>query len=74
MLTLWTGNDGCVVVWNLTSGEMIQEINVPAVGYISAISWTDIDDHGETMFAFGASDGNIQLYERLNDVCTQRFQ
>jgi hypothetical protein len=22
------------------------------------------------MFVFGSSDGNIQLYERLNDVCT----
>ncbi|KAG2049755.1 WD40 repeat-like protein [Suillus hirtellus] len=67
-LLLTGGNDGRVVVWNLTSGEMIQEINVPTVGYISTISWTDIDDRGETMFAFGASDGNIQLYERLNDA------
>jgi|ERR1700679_1647125 hypothetical protein len=49
---------------------MMQEINVPAAGYISAITWMDVDDRGETMFAFGSSDGNIQLYERLNDVCT----
>ncbi|KAG1844686.1 WD40-repeat-containing domain protein, partial [Suillus subluteus] len=67
-LLLTGGNDGHVVLWNLTSGEMMQEINVPAAGYISAISWTDVDDCGETMFVFGALDGNIQLYERLNDA------
>lgn len=47
---------------------MIQEIHSPAAGYISAIIWADVDDRGETMFAFGASDGNIQMYERINDV------
>ncbi|KAG1722554.1 uncharacterized protein EDB91DRAFT_1032179, partial [Suillus paluster] len=55
------------VVWSLVSGEMIQEIFAPAAGYISAIIWMDIDDHGESTFAFGASDGNIQVYERSND-------
>lgn len=50
------------------SGEMIQEIFTPAAGYISAITWMDVDDGGETTFAFGASDGNIQVYERSNDV------
>ncbi|KAG1900889.1 uncharacterized protein F5891DRAFT_951364, partial [Suillus fuscotomentosus] len=53
---------------SLMSGEMMQEINVPAAGYISAITWMDVDDRGETMFAFRSSDGNIQLYERLNDA------
>ncbi|KAG2738937.1 WD40 repeat-like protein, partial [Suillus brevipes Sb2] len=67
-LLLTGGNDGRVVVWSLTSGEMIQEIHSPAAGYISAIIWADVDDRGETMFAFGASDGNIQMYERINDA------
>ncbi|KAG1853454.1 WD40-repeat-containing domain protein [Suillus subalutaceus] len=60
-LLLTRGNDGRVVVWSLASGEMIQEIYSPAAGYISAITWADVDDRGETMFAFGASDGNIQI-------------
>ncbi|KAG1874140.1 WD40-repeat-containing domain protein, partial [Suillus tomentosus] len=67
-LLLTGGNDGRVVLWSLASGEMIQEIYSPAAGYISAITWTDMDDRGETMFAFGASDGNIQMYERVNDA------
>jgi hypothetical protein len=67
MLTAEIGNDSRVVVWGLTSGEMIQEIVSPVAGYISAITWIDVDDHGET-FAFGASDGNVQIYERTNDV------
>jgi len=62
------GNDSRIVVWNLISGEMIQEMSAPSAGYISAITWVDIDDCGETTFAFGASDGNIQIYERTNDV------
>jgi hypothetical protein len=62
------GNDSRIVVWSLVSGEMIQEIFTPAAGYISAITWMDVDDRGETTFAFGASDGNIQVYERSHDV------
>ena len=68
MLTAEIGNDSRIVVWSLVSGEMIQELFVPAAGYISAIIWIDFDDHGESAFAFGASDGNIQIYERSNDV------
>lgn len=67
-LLLTGGNDSRVVVWSLTSGEMIQEIVSPAAGYISAITWIDVDDRGETTFAFGASDGNVQIYERTNDA------
>ncbi|KAG2145752.1 WD40-repeat-containing domain protein [Suillus cothurnatus] len=67
-LLLTGGNDSRIVVWSLVSGEMIQEIFTPAAGYISAITWMDVDDRGETTFAFGASDGNIQVYERSNDA------
>ncbi|KAG2095102.1 WD40-repeat-containing domain protein, partial [Suillus discolor] len=67
-LLLTGGSSSFLLLYFLASGEMIQEIYSPAAGYISAITWTDIDDRGETMFAFGASDGNIQMYERINDA------
>jgi hypothetical protein len=66
MLTAEIGNDSRVVVWSLTSGEMIQEIVSPVAGYISAITWIDVNDREEMTFAFGASDGNVQIYERTN--------
>ncbi|KAG2094394.1 uncharacterized protein F5147DRAFT_778998 [Suillus discolor] len=47
---------------------MIQEIFTPAAGYISAITWMHVDDRSEASFAFGASDGNIQVYERSNEA------
>ncbi|KAG2336462.1 WD40 repeat-like protein [Suillus weaverae] len=67
-LLLTGGNDSRVVVWSLTSSEMIQEIVSPVAGYISVITWIDVDDCGETTFAFGVSDGNVQIYERTNDA------
>ncbi|KAG2115322.1 WD40 repeat-like protein [Suillus discolor] len=67
-LLITGGNDSRIVVWSLVSGEMIQEIFAPGAGYISAIIWMDFDDHGESAFAFGALDGNIQIYERSNDA------
>ncbi|KAG2341222.1 WD40 repeat-like protein, partial [Suillus weaverae] len=66
-LLLTGGNDSQIVVWSLVSGEMMQEIFTPAAGYISAITWMHGNDHSEMSFAFGASDGNIQVYERSND-------
>ena len=62
------GNDSCVVVWSLVSGEMIQEFCVPSAGFISCLAWVKFSDGGEDMFIFGASDGNIHLYERRKDV------
>ena len=58
-----SGNDSRVVVWNLTSGEMIQEFCVPSIGFISCLAWIKLSDGEEDMFVFGASDGNIHLYE-----------
>ncbi|KAG1863244.1 WD40-repeat-containing domain protein [Suillus subalutaceus] len=52
-LLLTGGNDSRVVVWNLTSGEMIQEIISPAAGYISAITWVTDNVHScQALFKF----------------------
>jgi hypothetical protein len=68
VLKLHIGNDGRIVLWSLVLGEMIREIYSPVMGYISAITWTDTDDSREDMFVFGASNSNIQMYERINDA------
>ena len=59
-----SGNDSRVVVWNLTSGEMIQELCVPSAGFISCLAWVLLSDSEEDVCVFGASNGNIHLYER----------
>ncbi|KAG6372572.1 WD40-repeat-containing domain protein [Boletus reticuloceps] len=61
------GNDSRVVVWNLTSGEMIQEFCVPSAGFISCLTWIYLSNEEEDAFVFGASDGNIYLYARGKD-------
>ena len=62
-----SGNDSRVVVWNLTSGEMIQEFCVPSAGFISCLAWIKLSDGEEDVFVFGASDRNIHLYEQSKD-------
>jgi hypothetical protein len=62
------GNDSRVVVWSLTSGEMIQEFCVPSAGFISCLAWVKFSNEGEDRFIFRAFDGNIHLYERQTDV------
>lgn len=66
-LTSVAGNDSRVVVWNLSSGEMLQEICVPSAGFIGCLAWVKLADRDEDAFVFGASDGNIHLYQRTND-------
>ncbi|KAI9455841.1 WD40-repeat-containing domain protein [Boletus coccyginus] len=61
------GNDSRVVLWSLSSGEMTQEICVPSAGFISCLAWLKLTDRDEDAFVFGASDGNIHLYQRSED-------
>ena len=57
-----TGNDSRIVIWNLSSGEMLQEICAPSAGFISCLAWIKLADRDEDSFVFSASDGNIHLY------------
>ncbi|KAG2064567.1 hypothetical protein BDR04DRAFT_1122482 [Suillus decipiens] len=56
-----------IVFYQIYSHSSHQEIFMPAAGYISAITSMHSNNHSETSFAFGASDGNIQIYERSNE-------
>jgi WD40 repeat protein len=63
----YSGNDSHVVVWSLASGEMVQELCIPSAGYISCLAWLKLGDHDEDSFVFGASDGNIHLFQCSKD-------
>ncbi|KIK76610.1 hypothetical protein PAXRUDRAFT_169373, partial [Paxillus rubicundulus Ve08.2h10] len=58
----------CIVIWNLASGEMMQEISVLSAGFISCLAWVKLSDENEDAFVFGVSDGNIHLYEQCMDM------
>ena len=62
-----TGNDSRIVIWNLSSGEMLQEICTPSAGFISCLAWIKLADRDEDSFVFGASGGNIHLYQCMNE-------
>ena len=62
------GNDSRVVIWNLASGEMIQEFCIPSAGFMSCLAWVKLSDRGEDTFIFGASDRNVHLYEHRKDA------
>jgi len=60
---VWLGNNSQVVVWNLASGKIIQELCVPLASFMSCLTWIKLLNGGENMFRFGASDENIHLYK-----------
>ena len=64
--TVQSGNDSCIVIWSLSSDEMIQEVHVPSAGFISCLKWIGLSNQ-EDMFVFGASDGNIHLCRQCKD-------
>lgn len=53
------GNDGQLVVWNLLTGERIQDIDCAFNGQISCSVWVDTKE----TFVFGCADGSIHLYK-----------
>ena len=58
------GDDAELVVWNLSTGEMMQTIPCPFFGAVGAIVWLpamSVLSHG---FAFGCADGSIHIYTR----------
>ncbi|KAF8547567.1 hypothetical protein OG21DRAFT_1490119 [Imleria badia] len=62
-LLLSGGNDSCVVLRKLSSGEMAQKICIPSVWFISCLLWIKLTKRDEASFIFGALDDNIHLYQ-----------
>ena len=46
---------------------MLQEICAPSAGFISCLAWIKLADQDEDSFVFGVSDGNIHLYQHMNE-------
>ena len=52
---------------------MTQELCVPSLGFISGLVWLKLDDCDDSAFAFGASDGNIHIYECGTDTSVFQY-
>ncbi|KAF7983513.1 hypothetical protein HWV62_21850 [Athelia sp. TMB] len=50
--------DGQLMIWNITTGERLQDIDCAFNGQISCITWTDTT----RAFVFGCGDGSVHLY------------
>lgn len=62
------GDDAELVVWNLSTGEMMQTIRCPFFGAISAIVWLPAMPGLGHGFAFGCADGSIHIYTRDDTI------
>ncbi|KZP09271.1 WD40 repeat-like protein [Athelia psychrophila] len=51
-------NDGQLMIWNILSGERIQDIDCAFNGHVSCLVWADTRE----LFAFGCADGSVHLY------------
>ena len=62
----FTGDDALLVLWNADTGEQIQEISCPFNGPITSIVWLPMQQGAAQAFAFGCSDGSLQVYAQIN--------
>lgn len=52
------------MVWNVNSGEKVQEIPCFFHGAVNAACWADLGQGDNLAFILGCSDGNLQLFQR----------
>ncbi|THH06092.1 hypothetical protein EW146_g9717 [Bondarzewia mesenterica] len=58
------GDDPVSIIWNLRTGENMQEINCVFHGPVAAITWIDLGAGDRKAFVFGCADGTLHLYWR----------
>jgi len=56
------GDDALVVLWNLETGEILQEISCSYMGFVTAACWITTMRNEVKAFAFGCVDGSIHVY------------
>src|SRR5215470_6735618 len=62
--TVYVGDDARVVVWNLQTGELMQQIFCHFNGYIASSAWINIWETHELGFVFGCADGSLHIYRQ----------
>ena len=64
-----SGDDGQLLVWNVTKGSLYQAISVVFNGPVSAAIWTPISPESPTTsFAFGCADGRVFVYRQAHET------
>jgi WD40 repeat protein len=57
-------DDGLVVIWDLQTGKLLQEVHVPFNGPIVTCCWIPVEQGDGEAFAFGCADGSLHVYTR----------
>jgi hypothetical protein len=57
-----SGDDALIVLWNLDTSEILQEISCPYTGFVTAACWITTMRSETNAFAFGCADGSIHVY------------
>lgn len=69
----FTGDDALLVVWDADTGEQIQEISCPFNGPVTSTVWLPMQQGAAQAFAFGCSDGSLQVYAQINQQVSCSF-
>lgn len=59
-----TADDAFLMVWNVETGEKMQEISCVFHGPVISICWIDVGKGDNLAFVFGCADGNLHLYHQ----------
>ncbi|KAH9910273.1 WD40-repeat-containing domain protein, partial [Fomitopsis serialis] len=57
------GGDAKLMIWNVVTGELQQEICDVFHGAIGSVCWVDFEGRGDDGFAYGCSNGTIHVYK-----------
>ncbi|TDL17607.1 WD40 repeat-like protein, partial [Rickenella mellea] len=61
------GDDATLILWNVQTGEELQNISRPFSGPISAICWITLGLDNDPGFVYGCADGSLHIYRRKED-------
>jgi WD40 repeat protein len=68
-----SADDALLIVWNLSTGEKMQEIQNFFHGAVSAIAWIRSGDTEGGAFVFGCADGTLHIYKQVDNQVSQHI-